>query len=240
MERVQKVIAQSGYCSRRKAEELITAGKVFVNGEKVTELGTKVTKKDVVTVNGVTIEKEDLVYYVLYKPEGYVSTTDDEKGRRTILDLVPSNRRVYPVGRLDYDTSGVLLVTNDGEFTNMMTSPNKGIEKEYIAKVQGFVRKNESILLRRGVKIDGYKTKPAYIKSVKYTTENETSVVTLIITEGKYHQVKKMFEAIGHPVISLRRVRFGVVTLDGMKKGDIRLLKPHEIKMLKEQVKSQI
>jgi len=239
MERLQKVIAQSGYCSRRKAEDLITQGKVFVNGEKVTELGTKVSNKDVVVVNGTTIEKEELEYYVLYKPEGYVSTTNDEHNRRTVLDLIASQKRVYPVGRLDYDTSGVLLVTNDGAFANMMTSPKAGIEKEYIAKVKGFVRKTESQQLKKGVVIDeGYKTKRAHIRSVKYNTKSETSVVTIVITEGKYHQVKKMFETIGHPVLTLKRVRYGVVTLDGLKKGDSRLLKPYELKRLREQVKS--
>lgn len=238
MERLQKVIAHSGYCSRRKAEELIVAGKVIVNGQKITTLGTKVSNQDEIIVNGQLIEKEDLVYYVLYKPEGYVSTTNDEKGRRTVIELVPNEKRVYPVGRLDYDTSGVLLITNDGAFTNQMTSPHKGIEKEYVAKVQGFVRKSESAQLRKGVVIDGYKTKPAYIKNVSYTKTNETSIVTLIITEGKYHQVKKMFEVINHPVLSLKRTRFGVVTVDGMKKGEIRRLKPYELKQLKEQVKS--
>ncbi|QMS85666.1 pseudouridine synthase [Candidatus Xianfuyuplasma coldseepsis] len=238
MERLQKVIAHSGYCSRRKAEELIVAGNVFVNGEKVTELGTKVSSSDDIVINGQALSKEDLVYYVLYKPEGYVSTTSDEKNRRTVLDLVPSDKRVYPVGRLDYDTSGVLLITNDGTFTNQMTSPHKGIEKEYVAKVEGFVRKNESAQLRRGIEIDGYKTKPAFVKNVTYTKKNETSIVTLIITEGKYHQVKKMFEAIGHPVLSLKRTRFGMVTVEGMKKGEIRRLKPYELKQLKEQVKS--
>jgi 23S rRNA pseudouridine2605 synthase len=239
MERIQKVISQSGYCSRRKAEELMLEGKVKVNGEVVRELGTKVGKKDIVSVNGVVIEKDNPVYYVLYKPEGYVSTTSDEHGRRTVIDFVPKSVRVYPVGRLDYDTSGVILLTNDGDFMNAMTSPHKGLEKEYVAKVQGFVRKQESALLRKGIKIDHYKTKPAFVKSVKYNTQNETSVVTIIITEGKYHQVKKMFEAIGHPVLSLKRVRFGVVTLEGMKKGDLRILKPHELKLLKEQAKNE-
>lgn len=238
MERLQKVIAHSGYCSRRKAEELIVQGKVYVNGEKVTTLGTKVSSNDDIVVNGQTISKEELVYYVLYKPEGYVSTTNDEKNRRTVLDLVPSDKRVYPVGRLDYDTSGVLLITNDGQFTNQMTAPHKGIEKEYVAKVEGFVRKNESAQFRRGIEIDGYQTKPAFVKNVTYTKKNETSIVTLIITEGKYHQVKKMFDAIGHPVLSLKRTRFGVVTVEGMKKGEIRRLKPYELKQLKEQVKS--
>lgn len=233
MERLQKVIAHSGYCSRRKAEQLIIDGKVKVNGEIVKELGTKVAKKDVVMVEGQTLQKEESIYYVLYKPEGYVSTTNDEHDRKTVLDLVPDDKRVYPVGRLDYDTSGVLLITNDGEFTNLMTSPKHEIEKEYIVKMKGFLRKEESRKVALGIKINNYKTKKAIVKDVKYNTANETTVATIIIKEGKYHQVKLMFEAVGHPVLSLKRVRFGNITLDGMKRGDVRRLKPYEIKQLK-------
>lgn len=233
MERLQKVIANSGYCSRRKAEEFISQGKVKVNGEIIKELGTKVNKKDLITVNGKTITAQDKVYYVLFKPEGYVSTTSDEKDRSTVLDLVPNDKRIYPVGRLDYDTSGVLLLTNDGEFTNLMTSPKHKVEKEYRVKMKGFLRKEESLRLSRGIEIDGYKTKRAIVKNVEYNKKNETSHATIIIKEGKYHQVKKMFEAVGHPVLKLKRDRFGVVTLDGLKKGEFRRLKPHEIKQLK-------
>lgn len=232
MERLQKVIARSGIASRRKAEEMITSGKVTVNGEKVTELGTKVTPKDVIQVNGKTIKHEEYVYYVLYKPEGYVSTTDDEHGRRKVIDLVPSTSRIYPVGRLDYDTSGVLLLSNDGTFTNKVTSPHHQVEKEYEVKMKGFLRKEESAKLCRGIKIDHYLTKKAIIKNVAYNKKNETSTATIIITEGKYHQVKRMFEAVGHPVLKLKRVRFGVVTLDNLKKGEYRVLKPYEYKQL--------
>ena len=158
MERIQKIIAQSGYCSRRKAEELIVQGAVSVNGVVVKELGTKVSSSDVITVNGTTIEKEEYVYYLLYKPEGYVSTTDDEKNRKTVVDLVPNDKRIYPVGRLDYDTSGVLLLTNDGVFTNLMTSPKHKVEKEYVVKMKGFLRREESRTIARGIVLDGYKT----------------------------------------------------------------------------------
>lgn len=232
MERLQKVIARSGVASRRKAEELITAGKVEVNGKIIRELGTKVGSKDVVRVHGKTIQLEEFEYYVLYKPEGYVSTTSDEKDRRKVLDLVKTDKRIYPVGRLDYDTSGVLLLTNDGNFTNKMTSPQHAMEKEYSVKMQGFLRKEESIRLSKGIKIDHYVTKKAIIKDVEYNKTNETSTATIIITEGKYHQVKKMFEAIGHPVLKLKRVRFGCVTLIGLRKGESRFLKPYELKQL--------
>lgn len=237
MERLQKVIANSGYTSRRKAEDLIVAGKVKVNGIKVTELGTKVGKKDVVEVDGKAISKVEKVYYVLYKPEGYVSTTSDEFDRKMVVDLVPRHIRVYPVGRLDFDTSGVLLMTNDGEFANLMAGPKHSIEKEYRVKLQGFLRKEESKLLSRGIKIDNYITKRAIIKDVEYTKSNETTLVTIIITEGKYHQVKKMFEAIGHPVLKLKRVRYGCVDLKGLSIGQHRLLKPHEFKQLNLLVK---
>lgn len=233
MERLQKVIARSGIASRRKAEELIVQGKVKVNNKIVKELGTKVGPKDLVMVNNKAISFEELVYYVLYKPEGYVSTTNDEKERRTVVDLIKDPRRIYPVGRLDYDTSGVILVTNDGEFTNKMTSPKHSVEKEYEVKMKGFLRKEESTLLCRGIKIDHYMTKKAYIKDVSYNKQNETTVATITITEGKYHQVKKMFEAVGHPVIKLKRIRFGNITLDGLRKGEYRYLKPHELKHLK-------
>ncbi len=237
MERLQKVIAASGYCSRRKAEVLITEGKVKVNGKVVKELGTKVGNKDVVMVNGRPIKKEENEYYLLYKPEGYVSTTDDEHDRNKVTDLVKTDKRVYPVGRLDYDTSGVLLLTNDGAFANLMTSPKHKVEKEYRVKMKGFLRKEESLRLARGVTIDGYTTKRSIVKDVEYNKANETSFATIIIKEGKYHQVKKMFEAVGHPVLKLKRVRFGIVTLEKMKKGDVRRLKPYEIKQLKDMTK---
>jgi len=234
MERLQKIIAHSGYTSRRKAEELIVAGKVTVNGVVVKELGTRVNRNDDIMVDGNIISIEEKVYYVLYKPEGYISTTDDEKGRKTVVDLITTDKRVYPVGRLDYDTSGVLLLTNDGDFANLMTSPNHHVEKEYRVKLKGFLRKEESTMLCRGIRIENYKTKKAKIKDVVYNTESETTLATIIITEGKYHQVKLMFEAVNHPVLRLKRVRFGVVNLDNMRIGDYRLLKPFELKQLKD------
>ncbi len=237
MERLQKVIAASGYTSRRKAETLILEGKVKVNGVIVKELGTKVSKKDIVIINGKAITKEEKEYYILYKPAGYVSTTSDEHDRPKVLDLIKTDKRIYPVGRLDYDTSGVLLLTNDGDFTNMMTSPKHHVDKEYRVKVKGFLRKEESLKLARGITIEGYKTKKAIIKDVEYNKENETSRVTIIIKEGKYHQVKKMFEAVNHPVLKLKRVRFGVMNLDGLKTGEYRRIKPYEIKQLKELTK---
>jgi 23S rRNA pseudouridine2605 synthase len=237
MERLQKVIAASGYTSRRKAETLITEGKVQVNGKIVKELGTKVSSKDVIIVNGKALTQEVKEYYLLYKPEGYVSTTSDEHDRPKVLDLIKTDKRIYPVGRLDFDTSGVLLLTNDGTFTNMMTSPKHHVEKEYRVKMQGFLRKEESQQLSKGVEIDGYKTRRAIIKDVEYNKKNETSIATIIIKEGKYHQVKLMFEAVSHPVLKLKRVRFGIMNLDGLKTGEFRRMKPYEIKQMKELIK---
>ncbi len=237
MERLQKIIAQRGYTSRRKAEQLIVDGKVKVDGKIITELGSKVAKNAEIVIEGKKIELVNKVYYVLYKPEGFISTTDDEHDRNTVVDLVPNDVRVFPVGRLDYDTSGVLILTNDGEFMNMVTSPNSNIEKEYQVKMTGFLRKEESTRVCRGLKIDHYVTKKAKINQVTYHKQSETTTANIIITEGKYHQVKKMFEAVGHEVVKLKRVRFGTVTLDGLSKGDYRLLKPHEKKHLYEDYK---
>lgn len=237
MERLQKIIAQRGYTSRRKAEQLIVDGKVKVDGKIITELGSKVAKNAEIVIEGKKVESVNKVYYVLYKPEGFISTTDDEHDRNTVVDLVPNDVRVFPVGRLDYDTSGVLILTNDGEFMNMVTSPNSNIEKEYQVKMTGFLRKEESTRVCRGLKIDHYVTKKAKINQVTYHKQSETTTANIIITEGKYHQVKKMFEAVGHEVVKLKRVRFGTVTLDGLSKGDYRLLKPHEKKHLYEDYK---
>ncbi len=237
MERLQKVIANSGLCSRREAENLIETGKVTVNGEVITTMGVKVSKKDHILVNGRTLPESNLVYYVLYKPEGCVSTVEDDKNRKTVLDFVPATERVFPVGRLDYDTSGLLLITNDGTFSNLMTQPTSRIEKEYLVKVEGFLRKETSAKIERGIKIDDYKTRRARIRQVVYNKKTETTSLSLIITEGKYHQVKRMFEAVNHPVIKLKRLRLGVVTLDGLAKGEFRLLKPHEIKQLRHLAK---
>ena len=232
MIRLQKVIADSGYCSRRQAEKLITEGKVKVNGETCAILGTKVTKKDNITINDKPLPERIPVYYLLYKPEGYISTTKDDKGRKTVIDLVPSDQRLYPVGRLDFDTSGVLLLTNDGEFHHAMLHPKHKIEKEYEVKIEGLLRKETSFKLMKGIIIEGVKTHRAKINRVEYNTKNMTTSCHITITEGRYHQVKKMFEAMQHPVIKLKRIRFGLITLEGMKKGEYRPLKPHEIKQL--------
>lgn len=233
MERLQKVIAEKGYCSRRKAEELIAAGKVEVNGRIVTEMGFKVSYEDDILVEGNQLsDKEEKVYYLLNKPRGVVTTVHDEKGRKTVVDLIPTTSRIYPVGRLDYDTTGILILTNDGELTELLTHPKNNIEKTYVAKVNGFLSSTNADKLKNGVMIDGKKTNKAKVKIKKYDKKTNTSLVELTIHEGKNHQVKKMFEAIGLKVLKLRREKIAFLTLTGLKSGEVRELTIHEVKKL--------
>jgi len=233
MERLQKVIAQSGYCSRRKAEELISMGKVKVNGELVTELGTKVNYTDTIVVNGKTLnQKEEKIYYLLNKPRGVITSAKDEKGRKTVLDLIPDDKRVYPVGRLDYDTTGVLLLTNDGELTNLLIHPSNHVEKTYIAKVKGLVMKQDIEKLCKGIIIDGKRTSKAKAKVKKKDKKANTTLIQLTIYEGRNHQVKKMFEAVGYEVLKLKREKFAFLDLKGLSSGEYRHLTTKEVKTL--------
>ncbi len=232
MERLQKFIANSGYTSRRKAEELIKEGKVIVNGETITNLGHKVDSNDEVVIDGMRIEKENKVYYLLNKPRGYVSSTSDDKGRKVVTDIINTNLRIYPVGRLDYDTTGILILTNDGEFANLMMHPKNKIDKLYIAKIKGILFKNEIEKLSKGIEIDGIKTSKARIRVKKYDKKTNTSIVEVIIHEGRNHQVKKMFEAVGHEVLKLKREQIAFLTLDGLSSKEYRMLTPKEVKRL--------
>ena len=233
MERLQKIIANSGYCSRRKAEEDIQNRKVKVNGEVISELGYKASYEDYIEVNGTPInKKEEKVYYLLNKPRGVVTTASDDKGRKTVVDLIKTDKRIYPVGRLDYDTTGIILLTNDGELTNLLTHPKNEVEKVYVAKIEGLITKEELKKLCNGVIIDGFKTGKAKAKILKIDKRNNSSVVELIIHEGKNHQVKKMFEAIGYPVLKLKRESIAFLTLDGVKSGSYRELSVKEVKKL--------
>ena len=233
MERIQKVIAQSGYCSRRKAEELIIKGKVLVNGDVVTEMGFKVSGNDYIEVEGNPInQKEEKEYYLLNKPRGIVSTSKDEKNRKTVVDLIKTEKRIYPVGRLDYDTTGAIILTNDGELTNLLTHPKNKVEKVYVAKIKGIMTKEVLAKLCSGVVIDGKKTSKAKAKILKIDKKNNTSIVELIISEGRNHQVKKMFEAIGFDVVKLKRESISFLTLDGLKSGEYRRLSLKEVKKL--------
>ena len=232
MERLQKIIANSGYCSRRKAEELIINGKVKVNGETINTLGSKASYADTIIINGVTLKLEPKEYVLLYKPRGLVSSVHDDKGRKTVVDIVESENRLYPVGRLDYDTSGLLLLTNDGELTNLLIHPSHEVEKVYVVKIEEAVSPKLVKSLENGVLIDGKKTGKAKVKIKKIDKKKKSSLIELTIYEGKNHQVKKMFEAIGYRVSKLKREKFAGLTLDGLKSGEYRHLNIKEVKKL--------
>lgn len=235
MERLQKVIAQSGYCSRRKAEELILKGKVKVNGKVVDELGTKVARSDEISVSGQVLEKENRVYYVLNKPKGYICSAKDQFDRPAVVDLIHEGERVYPVGRLDFDTSGVLLMTNDGAFANKMMHPRYHVGKTYEINLQGMLSADDLQRLRTGLKTKEGSYLPAkvVIRQKDYTRNRMQLEMT--IQEGKNHQVKKMMEALGHQVRRLHRKSFGNITTEGLKPGQYRKLKKFEYLELMKQ-----
>ena len=232
MERLQKVIAQSGITSRRKAEELIKEGKVKVNGVVVTELGTKVSSKDEIAVNDRIIEKETKEYYLLNKPRGVVTTTSDEKNRKTVLDYIDTEARIYPVGRVDYDTTGALLLTNDGEFANILMHPNNQVDKVYLAKLNGIIKGEQINQLKNGVMLDDVLVKASRVKLKKVDPAKNTSMVEITIHEGKNHQVKRMFEAVGFLVDKLTRERIGVFQIKDLKSGEYRKLTPKEVQVV--------
>lgn len=236
MERLQKVIASAGIASRRKSEELIKEGKVKVNGKVVTELGVKVTSSDKVEVNQVQIEREKPVYFLLYKPRGVISSVSDEKGRKVVTDFFLNlKERIYPVGRLDYDTSGLLLLTNDGEFANLLMHPRNQIQKVYVAKTQGIPTRENLRKLEKGIRLEDGKAAPAKVKMLSSDKNKSTAIIEIIIHEGRNRQVRRMFEAIGHNVLKLKRERYGFLTLNGLSAGDARELTPHEVKLFRAQ-----
>lgn len=232
MERLQKVIANSGVASRRKAEELISEGRVKVDGEVITEMGYKVGKNNVVEVDNVKISIEEKVYFLLNKPRGVVTTAKDEFGRKTVVDLIPCDKRIYPVGRLDYDTTGLIILTNDGEFANNIIHPKNKIDKTYVAKINGILSIVDVMKLKKGVLIDGVKTAPAKVKLKKADKKNNISFVEITIHEGKNHQIKKMIESVGFEVLKLKRERIAFLTLDGLDSGEYRVLNPKEVSKL--------
>ena len=232
MERLQKVIAQAGIASRRKAEELILEGKVKVNGEVIKELGTKVSESDKVEVNNKPIEKETKEYYLLNKPRGVITTTNDEHGRKTVTDLIETSARIYPVGRLDYDTTGAILLTNDGEFANILMHPSNKIDKVYLAKLEGIIKGEQINALKNGVMLDDVLVKASRVKLKKVNQENSTSMVEITIHEGKNHQVKRMFESVGFHVEKLTRERIGIFDINNLKSGQYRKLTPKEVQIV--------
>ena len=232
MERLQKYLSSCGIASRRKSEELILAGKVKVNGKVGTELGIKVSEKDEVEVENMEVYRKEKEYYLLYKPEKTICSVSDEKGRTTVVDLIETDEKIFPVGRLDYDTTGLLLLTNDGELTNKLTHPKGFVEKTYIAKVSGIVTGKEIHELEEGIELEGVKTKKARAKLKKIDKKNNKTYVELTITEGRNHQVKNMFAALGHKVLKLKRISYAFFDLKGMKIGEYRRLTSKEVKQL--------
>lgn len=239
MERIQKVIAQSGYCSRRKAEDFIKKGLVSVNGNVIREMGYKVNNDDYIEVEGNSIiNKESKVYYLLNKPRGVITSTSDDKNRKTVIDLIADLRRIYPVGRLDYDTTGLIILTNDGVLANLLMHPKNKIDKVYIAKIEGIITKVDIQKLEKGIVIGGFKTSKSKAKIIRIDKKNNTSIVELTIHEGKNHQVKNMFKALNYNVLKLKREKIAFLTLDGLNSGEYRTLSIKEVKKLYSMVKN--
>lgn len=238
MERLQKVIANLGYSSRRKAEELIQSGKVKVNGQIITTLGTKVKPSDTIEVENTILDNhKNYEYYLLNKPREVISSASDEHGRLTVVDLIKTSQRIYPVGRLDYDTTGIILLTNDGILANKLMHPSSNIEKKYLAKVEGLVTGYDIKRLREGIIIDGKKTAKCQVNLKKYDKKTDKSFVELTIHEGRNHQVKKMFLSLGHDVVKLKREKYANLNLTGLKPGEYRHLTNKEIAILYSLIK---
>lgn len=233
-QRLQKVMANAGIASRRKSEAMIAAGEVEVNGIVVTELGFKVSTSDRIRVNNKSIRQQEKRYILFYKPRGVISSVSDEKGRKVVTDYIKDiDERVYPVGRLDYDTSGLILLTNDGDFANKLMHPRYKVDKTYIAKLNNIpdveaLRKLE----KGGIKIDKYKTAPAKVKVLSTDKVKNKSIVRITIHEGHNHQVKDMFAKVGSLVDKLSRERYGFLTLDGLSSGEYRDLGETEVNLL--------
>ncbi len=231
--RLQRFLSQAGIASRREAEELILQGRVTVDGREVRELGVKVDpRKQDIRVDGERVKPRPLTYILLYKPRGFLCTRHDPRGRPTIYHLVPQFNHLFPVGRLDYDAEGLLLLTNDGELAYNLTHPGKEVEKTYLVKVKGVPEERDLARLRKGIIMDGRKTAPAKISFMRRTLRNSWLKVT--IHEGRYRQIKRMFLAIGHPVIRIKRTALAFLRIEGLKPGMFRALTEEEIRKLKE------
>ncbi|NLC54420.1 MAG: rRNA pseudouridine synthase [Erysipelothrix sp.] len=238
LERLQKVIAQSGYTSRRKAEQLIVDKRVKVNNQIVSELGSQVGPDDIILIDDKEIVAESKVYYMINKPKDVLCSVSDDRGRKVVVDLIKEEKRIYPVGRLDFDTTGLLMLTNDGDFTNAMIHPSFEINKTYQVVVDKFITDTMRFKLERGVLLDGEKTLPAKLVVDHFDKKKQYSQVTITIREGKNRQVKRMFEAIGCKVISLHRSKVAFMTLEGLAIGQYRKMLPSEISRLIQLAKS--
>ncbi len=236
MQRLNKFIASSGLCSRRKADELIEAGKVGVNGKIITELGFQVGRNDKVTVEGKLIVPQKLEYYRFYKPAGYITTADDEKGRKTIYDVIPPElKNLKPVGRLDKDSTGLIIMTNDGNLINEMTHPSIKVPKIYIVSVTGKITPEDGEKMFNGIEIetDSGEKKIAYAEIFPMEITNNKSMLKVTLYQGINRQIRKMFALLGFEVISLKRVQHATVSIEGLKKGQIKPMKPKQVNELK-------
>lgn len=229
-ERLQKVIAQSGLTSRRKAEKLIVEGKVKVNNKLVTKLGTKVSPTDEVLVNDIPLEKERKVYYMLYKPCEYITAVSDDRGRETVIDLMPEvTERIYPIGRLDYQSSGILLLTNDGDFAHQLMHPKFEVNKRYIVKIEGIMPKEKQEKLLEGVSDKGELLKVSHY-NVKQTNHKKRNMIfEITLHEGRNRHIRRLFEALGYPVDKLKREKYSFLSLGNLQPGEYRPLTRKEV-----------
>lgn len=239
MERLQKFIANSGYASRRKAEELIEQGKVKVDGVVVRELGTKVSCNETIEIDGTVLSKEDKVYYLLNKPRGVISSSKDEAGRKTVVDIIEEEKRIYPVGRLDYDTTGAIILTNDGELADLLMHPKNNIEKVYVAKINGILTGEQIMRIKKGIVIDNRPVNCSRVKVKKIDKLKNTSYVEVTIHEGRNHIVKNLFKELGYDTLKLTREKIAFLNVNDLKSGEYRKLSIKEVKELYGMVKSQ-
>ena len=234
--KLNKYIAQCGVCSRRKADELILSGVVFVNGKKVENLGEIVTSKDKVVVDGNLIKPDNFVYIRFYKPAGYITSLNDEKGRKTIYDILPDEvKKLKPVGRLDKDTSGLLIMTNDGDFINSLTHPKIKIPKVYKVVVEGKMTRQKVLELEKGIEIE--KGKIAYAQVDCVDVLSDTTVLQITLYQGLNHQIRKMCQKVGHEVVTLKRIKHANVVLDGLKRGAFKYINQKQIKEIENYIK---
>lgn len=236
MPRLNKYIASTGFCSRRKADELILEGRVRVNDRQIDELGFYVREKDRVYIDGKIVKPQKLEYYKFYKPAGYITTSEDEKGRKTIYDVIPPElRHLKPVGRLDKESTGLIILTNDGEFINEMTHPSIKVPKVYIVSINGKFTPDDAEKMLNGLEIetDSGEKKIAYAETLPIEIKNKSSMIQVVLYQGINRQIRKMFAKLGYEVESLKRIQHATLTIEGLKKGQVKAIKPKQVKELK-------
>ena len=228
-ERLQKVISECGYTSRRKAEELIKEGKVTVNGEIVNTLGVKVKPNDIICIDNIELKIEEKVYFLINKPRGVISSVSDDLERKTVVDLIETDARIFPVGRLDYDTTGILILTNDGELTNILTSPKNQVPKTYLVKLDRTIEMSDFYKIKEGIVVEGRKVLVKRLKLKKQYKNKDASYIEITVIEGRNHIIKKLFKSIGYNVDKLSRIQYGNLTLGKLQSGEYRRLNKKEV-----------